>query len=168
DKNPLYYFAIFCLGYLLMTNPRYQTALDRDAPVSLILGIIFAIVRQVWFPHFAEWSLAWIGYGLLEQATRLLLVFGILGYGHRLLNRDGKTLRYLSEAAFPFYILHLPITTLVGYFVIRLNTVVAVKYLLIVLLANLLTFCGYELFKRLPGLRSLLGIKNRPAAKLYE
>jgi glucan biosynthesis protein C len=131
----------------------------------LILGIIFAVVRQVWFPHFAEWSLAWIGYGLLEQATRLLLVFGILGVGHRLLNRGGKTLRYLSEAAFPFYILHLPITTLVGYFIIRLDTVVAVKYLLIIVLANLLTFGVYEVFKRIPGLRFLIGMKTRATTK---
>jgi glucans biosynthesis protein C len=162
DKNPLYYFFIFLLGYLLMTDPRYQAALDRDAPVTLGLGLLCAIVRQTWSPNFPEWSLPWLGYGLIvEQGVRLWLLFGILGYGHRLLQGGGKVLRYLSEAAFPFYILHLPVTTLVGYFVIRLETEIGVKYLLIVVLANLLTFGIYEGFKRLSILRFLLGMKTR-------
>jgi peptidoglycan/LPS O-acetylase OafA/YrhL len=161
DKNPFYYFTVFCLGYLLITDPRYTDALDRDAPISLAMGLLFAVLRQVWQPHFAVWSLPWIGYGLMEQATRWFLVLALLGWGHRWLQRGGKVLRYLSEAAFPFYILHLPITTLVGYFVIRLEAPIAFNYLLIVTLSILLTFGVYELAKRVAVLRFLLGMKKR-------
>jgi glucans biosynthesis protein C len=166
DKNPVYYFGIFCLGYLILTDPRYTLALDRDAPITLILGILCAVIVQVWQMHFAEWSLAWIGYGLIEQANRLLLLLGILGLGHRLLQKGGKTLSYLNEAAFPFYILHLPIVTLVGYFIIRLDTLIGVKYLLIMALSYLLTFGAYELFKRIFVLRFLLGMKAQSIKKL--
>jgi surface polysaccharide O-acyltransferase-like enzyme len=162
DKNPVYYFFIFCIGYLLMTAPNYQKAIDRDAPVALVLGIIFEILRQTWHPDFREWSLPWILYGIIiEQAVRWLWVLAILGFGHRSFKQGGRVLRYLSEIAFPFYILHLPITTLVGYFVIRLDTLVAVKYLLIVGLAILSTFGVVELIRRIAPFRFLLGMKSR-------
>lgn len=164
DKNPFYYFAVFCLGYLLASDARYPAALKRDAPVALALGLLFAVLRQVWQPHFALWSLPWIGYGLMEQATRWFLVLALLGWGQRGLQRGGKVLRYLSEAAFPFYILHLPITTLVGYFVIRLELPIGFNYLLIVVVSTGLTFGVYELARRVPVLCFLLGMKKRKIA----
>lgn len=164
DKNPLYYFTTFCLGYLLMTGPGYQKAVDRSAWGALLLGIIFEIVRQTGYPDFREWSLPWIGIGLMEQSIRWLLVLAILGLGRRWLSKGGRALAYLSEAAFPFYLLHLPVNTLVGYLVIRLDTVIAVKYLLIVTLTMLITFGLYELARRAAPLRLLLGMKRRKSA----
>jgi glucans biosynthesis protein C len=160
DKNPIYYFGIFILGFLLMTDNRYQKAIDREAPISLILGTAFFITRVLWHPTLSEWSLAWIGYGLMEQATRLFLLFGILGLGHRAIHRGGKVLAYLSKAAFPFYLLHLLITTVIGFFIIRLDVGIAVKYLLIITLSTLATFGVYEVLKRIPVFRFLLGIKK--------
>jgi surface polysaccharide O-acyltransferase-like enzyme len=159
DKNPLYYFLVFCIGYLLMTDPRYQDSIDRIAPAALVLGIAFEVVRQAWQPSLQEWSLPWVGYGLMEQANRWLLVLAILGFGHILIRSGGPVLRYLSDAAFPFYILHLPINTLVGYYVIQLDTVLAVKYLLIVFLTGLLTFGVYEVVRRSAVTPFLFGIK---------
>lgn len=161
DKNPFYYFAVFCLGYLLITDPRYPAALKRDAPVALAVGLLFAVLRQVWQPHFATWSLPWIGYELMGQATRWLLVLALLGWGQRGLQGGGRALRYLSEAVFPFYLLHLPITTLVGYFAIRLEMPIGVNYLLIVVVSTLLTFGVYELTRRVAVMRFLLGMKRQ-------
>lgn len=160
DKNPIYYFAIFILGFLLMADNRYQKAIDREAPYSLVLGSLFFVVRVLWYPGFSEWSLAWIGYGLMEQATRLFLLFGILGFGHRFIHKGEKVLAYLSKAAFPFYLLHLLITTIIGFFVIKLNTNIAVKYLTIITLSTLATFGVYEVFRRIPPFQFLLGIKK--------
>jgi glucans biosynthesis protein C len=164
-QNPIYYLFVFLIGYLLMTDSRYQQALDRDALIYLVFGLLFEIARQTWRTGYAEWSLLWIVRGLVQQSTRLLLTFAILGFGHRLLQRNIKALRYLSEVSFPFYILHLPVTTLVGYFLIRLDTVIAVKYLLIVALSVLLTLAVCELVKRVGVLRFLFGMKGKVRGK---
>jgi glucan biosynthesis protein C len=161
DKNPVYYFTVFGVGYLVMTGPNYQKSIDRDAPVALVLGIVFEFLRQVWHPEFREWSLPWIGYGLMEQSVRWLWVLAILGFGHRFLTQGGPVLHYLSESAFPFYILHLPINTLVGYFLIQLDTVIAVKYPLIVGFTILITFGVYEFLRRFSSFRFLFGMKHR-------
>jgi len=159
DKNPIYYFGIFILGFLLMADSRYQKAIDRDAPISFVLGVAFFIVRVLWHPALTEWTLAWIGYGLMEQATRLFLLFGILGLGHRFLRKGGTALTYLSKAAFPFYLLHLLITTSTGYFVIQIDAAIAIKYLIIISISTLATFAVYEVLKRISLFRFLLGIK---------
>lgn len=159
DKNPVYYFGIFILGFLLMADSRYQKAIDREASVSFILGSAFFVLRVLWHPDLAEWSLGWIGYGLMEQGTRLFLLFGILGLGHKFIQHGGKVLSYLSKAAFPFYLLHLLITTLTGFMIIRWDTTIAIKYLLIITLSTLATFGVYEILKRIPIVRFLIGIK---------
>jgi hypothetical protein len=55
----------------------------------------------------------------------------------------------------------LPLNTLVGYFVIKLPVNIGLKYLLIVLVTNILAFAVYEIIKPIGLLRFLLGMKVR-------
>jgi hypothetical protein len=100
------------------------------------------------------------------QLGRWSLTMAVLGLGHRYLNRGGPLLRYTSEAAMPFYLLHMTFTTLAGFFVLRLQAPVTVKYPLIVLLATGLTLAAYELLvRRWEIARFLFGMKplQKPA-----
>lgn len=159
DKNPFVYFIFFFLGFLLMTDESYLSAVARDLPFLLFLLSVFEVIRQTQGYAYPAWSLPWILYGLMINLSRWLLVLVLIGLGKQFLNRDGKALRYLSEAAYPFYILHMPLTTLAGYFVIRLNLSVAVKYSLIVFVATIATFLSYEIVRRITILRCLFGMK---------
>ncbi|MEW5872265.1 MAG: acyltransferase family protein [Chloroflexota bacterium] len=165
DKNPLVYFSVFFFGYVLMTDERYQQAIDRHTWLALLVGVFFQYLRLAWRVQAPEWSALWIVYGLMEQFNRWLWVLGILGLGHRFLTRGGKVLAYLTASSFPFYILHLPVTTLVGYGLIRLPLGWMVKYPLIVLLSTLATFLVYEAARRVAPLRFALGMKT-PARRL--
>jgi len=75
------------------------------------------------------------------------------------LNRTNDLLRYASEAAMPFYLLHMTFSVVTGYFVIQLNAPVTVKYPLIVLVATGLTLITYELVRRWNVSRWLFGMK---------
>jgi len=68
-------------------------------------------------------------------------------------------LRYASEAAMPFYLLHMTFSVLTGYFVIQLDAPVAFKYPLILLVATSLTLVAYELVRRWNVTRLLFGMK---------
>jgi len=106
--------------------------------------------------------------GLMYEMGRWALTLATLGLGHRFLNRTSNLLRYASEAAMPFYLLHMTFSVVTGYFVIRLNAPVAVKYPLIVLVATGLTWIAYELVRRWNISRWLFGMKpikkERPVA----
>jgi membrane-bound acyltransferase YfiQ involved in biofilm formation len=98
--------------------------------------------------------------GLMYELGRWSSTLAVLGLGHRFLNVTNRLLNYASEAAMPFYLLHMTFSTLTGFFVIKLNAPVAVKYPLIVLVATGLTLAAYELLvRRWNVMRFLFGMK---------
>lgn len=164
DKNPIYYFIVFLTGYVMMTRPAYQVAIRRALPAALVLGVIFTLIRQLWHPGFAEWSAPWIGYGLMVELNRWVWVLAWLGLGERFLNKSGPALAYLSETSFAFYVLHLPINTLVAWGIIQLDITAGIKYLLIVAATTALTFGAVELFRHIPLVNRIFSLKKKPGA----
>lgn len=160
DKNPLVYFLIFLYGYLFMTNGEYQKAINRDKTGYFITAVIIEIILQFYANNMTEWTAGWIIYELVKVVNRLLWVFVILGYGNQYLNKPSKVLKYLSGASFPIYILHFPINTVVGYFIVRSEIEIHFKVALIMILTTVLTIGLYEIIRHSRLLCFLLGIKN--------
>ena len=158
DKNPIVYFLFFFYGFVLAGMEGSQKAIDRDWKFYLPLAILFECLRHI-LPDYPEGTLLWALWGIMVCTNRFIMVLALLGIGHRFLNKGGKALQYLSEAAFPVYLLHLPVTTLIGYYVIRMQAPVAVKYLVIISVATCATFLLYELLRRIRIMRFLLGMK---------
>jgi glucans biosynthesis protein C len=160
DKNPLYYFLIFFYGFVLAGDARFQQAIDKLTWFTLTYGM-FAVVINMLMPiqSYTEWTVQWMALGLIYQMGRWALTLAALGLGHRFLNRTNNVLRYASEAAMPFYLLHMTFSVMTGYFAIQLDAPVAVKYPLIVLVATGSTLVAYELVRRWNGTRWLFGMK---------
>jgi glucan biosynthesis protein C len=158
--NPLYYFLIFFFGFVFASDGRFQKSIDRLTWVALGYGMVETVING-FFPtrNFAEWTPQWTTVGLMYEMGRWMLTLAVLGLGHRFLNRTGDLLHYASEAAMPFYLLHMTFSVVAGYFVIRLNAPVWVKYPLIVLVATGLTLVAYELVRRWDVTRWLFGMK---------
>jgi glucans biosynthesis protein C len=169
DKNPLYYFLIFFYGFVLVGDVGFQQAIDKLTWVAFAYGV-FAAVINVMMPiqSYREWTVQWMALGLMYEMGRWALTLAVLGLGHRFLNRTNNVLRYASEAAMPFYLLHMTFSVLTGYFAIQLDAPVAVKYPLIVVVATGLTLVAYELVRRWNLTRWLFGMKplmrGRPVA----
>lgn len=160
DKNPLVYFLIFLLGYLLMTNEAYQQAINRDKLGYFLIGVIFQIILLCYPNYFKEWSLIWILYEMMSVVNRLVWVFAMIGFGNKYLNHPSKALSYLSKASFPVYILHLPINTMVGYFIVNMKLAIYPKFILIVVLTTVISYALYEVIRRIPPICFLFGIKT--------
>jgi glucan biosynthesis protein C len=160
DKNPLYYFLIFFYGFVLAGDVSFQQSIDTLTWVALAYGF-FAAVINVLMPiqSYGEWTVQWMALGLMYEMGRWALTLAVLGLGHRFLNRTNNVLRYASEAAMPFYLLHMTFSVLTGYFAIQLDAPVAVKYPLIVVVATGLTLFTYELVRRWNVTRWLFGMK---------
>lgn len=159
--NPLYYFLIFFYGFVFASDGRFQKSIDKLMWIMLVFGI-FAAVINVTMPieRYAQWTPHWMTLGLIYQLGRWALTLASLGLGHRFLNFTNRVLRYASEAAMPFYLLHMTFSVITGYFVIQLNAPVVVKYPLIVVVATALTLLAYELVRRWNVTRLLFGMKS--------
>ena len=158
--NPLYYFLIFFYGFVLASDSRFQQSVDRLIWVMLGYGALAAILNIIApTESYPAWSPQWMISGLIYQMGRWALTLATLGLGHRFLNFTNRVLRYASEAAMPFYLLHMTFSVLTGYFVIPLNAPVAFKYPLIILVATTSTLLAYELICRWNVSRWLFGMK---------
>ena len=74
SENPLVYLVWFVYGYLLMSDPRFQAALNRHTLTAFLLAIlstlfIFTVGQKVG----PAWSPLWMLWGVVLQLLSLVL-----------------------------------------------------------------------------------------------
>jgi peptidoglycan/LPS O-acetylase OafA/YrhL len=96
----------------------------------------------------------------IEGLAGWLFIIAILGYGRRFLSFSNGFIRYTGLASYPYYILHQTVIVIIGFFVVQWAAGVAVKYVLILVAAVVVTAALYELLvKRFNVIRFLFGMK---------
>ena len=95
-------------------------------------------------------------------------IFSVLGLGHKYLNKPSETLTYLSQAAYPVYILHMFFLFLGSWLIFHFEIAAFSKWILVTLFTFMGSFGLYEfVIKRIWFLRPLFGLKlNRKMQEL--
>lgn len=86
-------------------------------------------------------------------------IFSVFAFGYKYLNRGGAVLAYLSQAAYPVYILHMIFLYLGSYFIFKTGIDVRLKFVLVLLFTGAGCFATYEVIRRIKWLRPLFGLK---------
>jgi glucans biosynthesis protein C len=99
-------------GYLAAKSPAFWQAVDRARHVALAVALVTGGVRLAA-------SLSWIEVpeavlSLKRIVFTWAVIAAMLGFGQRHLNRTGPVLRYLTDAVFPYYILHQTLIVCLG------------------------------------------------------
>jgi len=140
----------FLLGFFFVSSAETgRDAARRLRFGALVVAVGFALARlaALWRPSHAV-----VG---LEAMSWFAVAWG---FAARYLNRPSAPLRYLSRAAFPVYILHLPVHLLVSSFLMPMSIHPLPKFLVLVVFTLSGSLGLYELVKRIPGIRLLLGV----------
>jgi peptidoglycan/LPS O-acetylase OafA/YrhL len=169
DNNAarLLLIAFFVYGFLAFSDARIGRAIERNGKyaLALLVPVMATIVSIV------------VGYGIAEGAALRPWMYGVLGplsminatlvivtllsYGKRYLNADSRALRYLSQASYPFYILHWVPIAVIAYFAMQWNLGAVASYLIIVPASFACTFLIYEVVVRRTSVpRFLFGVKQ--------
>jgi glucan biosynthesis protein C len=107
-----------------------------------------------------RWAvLEWHAPGWMLSLESNAWVLSVLAFGFAYLNRPGKVLRYLSQAAYPIYILHMIFLYLGATWIFPLALPSPVAFMLILLVTLAGCFLTYEIIRRISFLRPLLGLK---------
>jgi peptidoglycan/LPS O-acetylase OafA/YrhL len=160
------YAVAFVLGYIIFAEPRWQRALTSQRRPALALAVgLFVVYELILASSDAALVTTPLGALLIRCArayiTWLLLV-AILGYAQRYLALDSPTLRYLNEACFPIYVLHMPIMSARAFFITRWPAPIIVTFPTLVAATATATFAIYEFaVRRVPAMRVLFGMKPR-------
>ena len=145
----------FFFGFLFMYSGSacWKTMLHWRW-LYLVIGIILYGIRLVVFNLKApDYLMA------LESNSWILAIFG---FGYKYLNKPGAVLSYLSQAAYPIYIIHMFVMYAVAMIILPIDIPVILKLIAIIGFTIVLCYGLYELFiRRFTLLGPLFGLKWR-------
>lgn len=163
----LLYFVCFLYGYAMYADERIVGAMRRQWAPALTAGLALWIIAESWL---AEWppkpynnSMGSVFFIPLRGIIAWFWIVGLVGVFSRYVNRTSKTLRYLGDAAYPFYILHVAVIVSIGYVVISWEAPLLLKFFFIMFAAFIVLIGVYEaLIKHIRVMRTLFGLRNAP------
>ena len=144
----------FICGFLFMySGTSFWNMITKWKWLFFIIALVLYIYRtyqgQVQIPL----------YRLSVEST--LWIYTVFAFGYKYLNKNSNALRYLSQSAYPIYIIHMIFIYLASYLIFPLDMNVQLKYFITVVFLFAGSYLVYELFiRRIGFLRPLFGLKK--------
>jgi glucans biosynthesis protein C len=117
------------------------------------MGFALFIFRLTQFQFFAPVYLL-----AIESVCWIISVFA---FSYKHLNHGSKILDYLSQAAYPVYIVHMIFLYLSSLLIFPLDIPVVVQFLLVLLLTVVGCFVCFEMIRRTDAIRPFFGLKMK-------
>ena len=145
--------------------------------LAFFFGFLFVYSGETFWKTVSKWKWLYLGIATVLFAIRFTgfanisnmylttvesncWIFGIFGLGYNYLNRPSKLLSYLSQAAYPIYIIHMAVLFAGAFIFLPLPIHPFLKFIGVVLFTFLFCFLIYEfILRRINMLRPLFGLK---------
>lgn len=160
-KNPFFYGIYFTIGFLIASNEKSWKTIDEMKWRSLT-ALIISLPLFLYLSKFNGMdTFAWqsIILALVRNIYGISTLLYMLAFAQKHLNRGGKILDYMNAASFPVYILHQSVMMVLAYFILLFIPGMALQYIVILIATPIVCLALFEVFKRFPLLRFILGIK---------
>nr|WP_279386890.1 acyltransferase family protein [Parashewanella curva] len=165
--NHQLFFSIFIFGFLIAKDSSFWKAVSNALLPSLVMVFgIASLASIVWYLEGQSyWSPAFEMTEHYSEIVRKTVypwfsIVAMLAMAQKWLNKPSKVLSYMTEAVFPWYILHQTLIVMFGYWLTRQNLPVYTEFLAL----TLATFLGCLLIhefciRRWKWVRPLFGVK---------
>ena len=150
----LQYVMMFSLGVLLSRWKGLQPLTDRTGALSLGIGLVFVFFNVIRTGTLHDFIQSY--FGLFESFLCLFLSVGLLWLFRKVAGGTNAFWRWCSGQAYGAYVFHLFILVALQQLMDSLVLDVHAKFLLLGLLATLLSFGFTWLLKLLPGVKRVL------------
>jgi uncharacterized protein (DUF2147 family)/peptidoglycan/LPS O-acetylase OafA/YrhL len=166
------YSTFLLLGFAFAHAPEIERLAHKERNRAAAVGLLACVVLLLAVFEVVTSS------AVVLAATAVAgwcFVLALLGFAHSRVTTRSPTLAYLSEAAYPLYILHQPAIVFIGYPILGLGIGITAKFVLITTLAIATTLLVYQLAVRrsailrmatgmAPGRAPQFGQLNAPVA----
>lgn len=149
----LFYFFFYITGWILFKSKPLLNTMMRYDWTSLILAILIAttqgIITQNWdsktmMSQYLSSELIM----LLNAIIVWLFTFGITGLFIRYGSNHSERMRYISDASYWVYLIHLPLTAIIPAFIWNLPFPAIIKFLIVLSLTTFICFVSYHFLVR--------------------
>jgi len=145
-------FAFF-FGFLFIAiGDAFWKAVEKTKYISLTIALGLYLVRLFYFDL--------NGPNYLTSIESMNWIYTVFGFGYKYLNKPSKALSYLSQSAYPVYIIHMIFLYLACYFILPLELSITINLILIITFTFVGSFATYELLiRKINFIRPLFGLK---------
>jgi len=156
--------TIVLIGWFAAKSPAFWGAVRRHLGPAIVVALgllaVLAAARLNWGAVRADQGLTTV-VTVVRTLFMWAVIVALLGLAQRYLNRSNKVLRFLTEAVFPYYILHQTLIVAVGFWVGGLLLPVWLEAGIITVVTVVGCVVLTEAIKRIPPLRPLFGLPLR-------
>jgi glucan biosynthesis protein C len=175
--NHAHYVALFLIGALLARQPGVWREMEaqRFTALGLALACWAAVAVYVALPDqvLAGQTEAWrFGLRTIQRVAYALCqwsaIVAICGFGHRHLQADSASRRYLTQAVFPLYIVHQTLIIVFAHYLQLVQMRPVIESVVLIVLTITASFGIFELVRRVPVLRACFGIESLQCTNLQQ
>ncbi len=154
----------FLWGFIICGNERFLGTLQRRRREFLIVAVamtaaMYGLLLGRWTAGWTPAARLWAG-AVVNAYLGMGWIFSLVGYSRTYLNRESPALRYATRAVYPFYIVHQTITVCLAFYMTGWSAPIAVKFPLLAGGTFLGSWIIFELARRTPVTRALMGITH--------
>jgi hypothetical protein len=152
----LAFFFGFCF---MLSGSGFWNMLVKWRWLFLVMAAVLFAVRMIYFEGKVPF------YMIVAESDGW--IFTMFAFGYKYLNRPGKVLTYLSEAAYPVYIIHMIVLFLGSMLIFPLDMNLQLEFVTVLIFTFAGCFLFYEfVIRRITILRPLFGLKMRKSREV--
>lgn len=163
--NHALYLPVFVLGFLVARSDAIWQSMERLRWIALLLAVAsYAFIAWYFLLRYAGGAQPPEGLRMFQRAVYALdqwaFIVAVCGFARRHIRRDGPARRYLTDAIFPFYIVHQTAIILFAVWMRPWNLHPFAEALVLIALVALVCVAAYEIARRVRWLRPLMGLRR--------
>ncbi len=147
--NVVLYLSCFLLGYVFSSDHqvRQKVFAWRFPALCIAVCCIIVIIRLYYLDATERYQPSWHSWlwSSLKGLYECSMLIALPGYFHAYLNKESKTINYLSKASFSYCLWHYLPVTVMTWLVLKTDLHPYVQFLMIVIPSYLFIFIVYDL-----------------------
>ena len=149
----------FLIGFLLAKEGNIWRDIERQRWIALALAaglfVVFILLRAGLFETSMPRWFAGLAYGCYQW----LAMAAVLGFARRRFTADGAVRRYLTDAIFPYYIVHQTAIIMIAHALKGSDLSAGSEAFIVIACTAVTCVVTYEVVRRIAWLRSLFGLR---------
>ena len=161
-------FTFLLYGYLIGWNPIFWNKLADSfftlLASALTLYVVLVIGYNLYWVEAASNGIelpAYLKISLLAiySSSKVVGVMMAFAFAQKFLNSKSKSVNYLNDAVYPFYILHQTYIIVIGVNLNQFELGVIAESTLLIALTTICCFMSFEIIRRVEWLKPFFGVK---------
>ena len=148
-KTFIFYFLFYAFGWFLFNSNKVTFYFKKRALLYTLLGIVLFTFSFIFFENLDSIFLI-----ILNSLSAWLFVYGIIGLFLKYLNFQSYLMKYLLDASYWIYLIHLPLTIFFPGLIDQIEAPLFLKFIAVITVVFFVSILSYHFLVR----KTIIGV----------